>query len=230
MDLISHIPGVGPTASFTPGGNTPAPFNTTHVGVTDGTSPGTASKNMAEIYNRLMLQVASVIVKSGLTIDNANWAQLGTAVQNIANGSVQSLGISGQTLSISGGNSVTLPDADNQTLGLSGQTLSISGGNSVTLPSSGLGDGQNWSQPARSANTWYQNTTGKPIMVNIAFGSYGGGALHVGPSPGSAPTAAWTENDIHQLNQMSAIVPSGYYYYLANAGGASPVGTWFELS
>lgn len=50
---------------------------------------------------------------------------------------IQTLGISGQTLSISGGNSVTLPDKDQQTLSVSGTTLSISGGNSVTLPSSG---------------------------------------------------------------------------------------------
>jgi hypothetical protein len=45
----------------------------------------------------------------------------------------QTLTLAGQTLSISGGNSVTLPDSDGQTLTLVGQTLSISGGNSVTL-------------------------------------------------------------------------------------------------
>ena len=45
----------------------------------------------------------------------------------------QTLTLSGRTLSISGGNSVTLPD-DKQTLALSGNTLSISNGNSVNLP------------------------------------------------------------------------------------------------
>lgn len=87
LDLVSFVAGVGPTASFTPGGSTPAPLNVTHTGLTDGTGPTTASNNMAEIYNRLMLQVASVIVKSGLSIDNNNWTQLGDAVQAIANAS-----------------------------------------------------------------------------------------------------------------------------------------------
>ena len=45
----------------------------------------------------------------------------------------QTLTLSGRTLSISGGNSVTLPN-DKQTLALSGNTLSISNGNSVNLP------------------------------------------------------------------------------------------------
>ncbi|OGF64787.1 hypothetical protein A2661_01760 [Candidatus Giovannonibacteria bacterium RIFCSPHIGHO2_01_FULL_45_24] len=54
----------------------------------------------------------------------------------------QTLSISGHTLSIFGGNSVSLPDNDSQTLSLSGQTLSISGGNSVSLPSGGGSDSQ----------------------------------------------------------------------------------------
>lgn len=49
----------------------------------------------------------------------------------------QTLSISGRVVSISAGNSITLPsdvDTDAQTLSISGSTLSISGGNSVTLP------------------------------------------------------------------------------------------------
>ncbi len=88
MDLVTFIPGVGATAAFTPGANTPAPFNVSHTGLTDGTSPATASSNMAEIYNRLLLQVASTIVHAGLTIDNTNWTQLSIAVQAIANNAV----------------------------------------------------------------------------------------------------------------------------------------------
>lgn len=59
---------------------------------------------------------------------------------------IQTLSLSGSSLSISGGNSVTLPaEVDGsvtneiQTLSLSGSSLSISGGNSVTLPASGGG-------------------------------------------------------------------------------------------
>lgn len=90
MDLISFIPGIGVTAAFSPGGTTSSPLNVSHTGATNGSSPATSTNNVAEIYNRLLLQVASVIVKSGLSIDNNNWAQLGDAVQAIANTAVGS--------------------------------------------------------------------------------------------------------------------------------------------
>lgn len=59
------------------------------------------------------------------------------AINNTAPNVNQNLSIAGQTLSISGGNSVTLPTPAApaaQNLSISGQQLSISGGNSVTLP------------------------------------------------------------------------------------------------
>lgn len=56
------------------------------------------------------------------------------AIVGLINASKQTLGISGNTLSISGGNSVTLPSTPPQTLSSSGQTICISGGNCVTLP------------------------------------------------------------------------------------------------
>jgi len=84
MDLISYIPGVGPTKLFSPGPDTPAPFNVNHTGATDGTGPGTASSNMAEIYNRILLDIDAVKVAAGLTIDRNNWTQLQQAVSAIA--------------------------------------------------------------------------------------------------------------------------------------------------
>jgi hypothetical protein len=55
-------------------------------------------------------------------------------------GSGQSLSLSGNDLSISGGNTVTLSGGtDSQTLSISGNSLSITGGNSVTIPSSSGG-------------------------------------------------------------------------------------------
>lgn len=84
MDLISFIPGVGPTALFSPGPTTPAPFNVNHRGATDGTSPQTATNNMAEIYNRVLLQIAATISASGISIDNDNWAQLPDAIKALA--------------------------------------------------------------------------------------------------------------------------------------------------
>ncbi len=81
MDLLSFVPGVAHTALFSPGAATPSPYNVNHTGGTDGTSPDTATNNMAEIYNRLLLQIASCIDSSGIGLDNTNWAQLGPAVR-----------------------------------------------------------------------------------------------------------------------------------------------------
>jgi hypothetical protein len=46
----------------------------------------------------------------------------------------QALSIAGNTLSLSGGGSVTLPDSDAQALSIAGNTLSLTNGGSVTLP------------------------------------------------------------------------------------------------
>lgn len=84
MDLVTFIPGILNSASFSPGPATPAPFNVNHVGLVDGSYPDEASANVAQIYNRLLLQIASCIQYSGLTINNDNWAQLPYAVEAIA--------------------------------------------------------------------------------------------------------------------------------------------------
>lgn len=81
MDLITHIPGIANSAPFTPGVNTPSPWHVSHTGLTDGTSPNNATKNMAQIYNRLLLERAAIIQAGGLTIDNNNWAQTVAAIR-----------------------------------------------------------------------------------------------------------------------------------------------------
>jgi hypothetical protein len=83
MDLVSYVPGVLNTKNFTPGNGTPAPFNVTHQGLTDGTGPLDASKLMAEFINRLNLQVASAIIAAGQTYDPTNWAQLGGVIGSL---------------------------------------------------------------------------------------------------------------------------------------------------
>ncbi len=88
MDLVSFISGIGPTQSFSPGISTDPALAGPHTGLTDGTSPTTASSNMAEIYNRLLLQIASVIVKSGRPIDNSNWSQLADAVAALSSAQI----------------------------------------------------------------------------------------------------------------------------------------------
>ena len=52
----------------------------------------------------------------------------------------QALSISGQTLSLSNGGSVTLPDADTQDLSISGRAVSLTNGGSVSIPASSSND------------------------------------------------------------------------------------------
>lgn len=91
MDLASFIPGITNTAPFNPGSTTPPPFNVSHVGLTDGTGPSTSSKNMAEMYNRLLLNIAATVSKAGLPIDNNDWAQLPTAIAKLISDSFNSV-------------------------------------------------------------------------------------------------------------------------------------------
>lgn len=84
MDTISHIAGVANTANFTPGPTTPAPYNVPHLGMTDGTNPSNASKNMAELYNRRHLADDALVLEAGLSIDRNNWTQVTQAIQRLA--------------------------------------------------------------------------------------------------------------------------------------------------
>ncbi|MES2685732.1 MAG: hypothetical protein V4706_02860 [Pseudomonadota bacterium] len=83
MDLISHIPGVGPVGPFNPGATTPAPYNVPQTGAVDGTGPANATKNMAELYNRDLLWRRALIAASGLAFDPTNWIQEVTAIQTL---------------------------------------------------------------------------------------------------------------------------------------------------
>lgn len=89
----------------------------------------------------------------------------------------QTLSISGNTLSISSGNSVTLPSSL-QTLSINGNQLSISQGNTVTLPSSGGGGGGTFTLPYNGSGN---NSTGLFKITNngtgsAIFGTTNGGA------------------------------------------------------
>lgn len=79
-----------------------------------------------DLYNIGMFKVASV---------NGNDVVLNGVNDLTYRHPKQSLTLSDRVLSISEGNSVTLP-SDNQTLTLNGNTLSISNGNSIELPAS----------------------------------------------------------------------------------------------
>ena len=81
---------------------------------------------------------------NGIGIDGNVISNTGDADNNPTN-EIQALSLTGQTITLSnGGGSVTLPpDADTQTLSVTGQDLTITGGNTVTLPADGDGSATN---------------------------------------------------------------------------------------
>jgi hypothetical protein len=86
----------------------------------------------------------------------------------------QTLSLSGTSLSISNGNTVSIPaNTDNQTLTLSGNSLSISNGNSVTLPTSLDNDTTNELQSIYLDTLGYLRITKSNSFVQLPLGSVG---------------------------------------------------------
>ena len=120
--------------------------------VTKGDIPGTKATtiNKDTVYNADTIKVGDTVRDrflerttgileygywkvTAVTDSTVSVEPLGTERDITIGPTNQTLTLSDRTLSISGGNSVTLPN-DKQTLALSGNTLSISNGNSVNLP------------------------------------------------------------------------------------------------
>lgn len=88
-----------------------------------------------------------------------------------------------------------------------------------------IGIGQTWQSVTRSVATSYQNTTGKPIMVNVsANGSSAAGNLQVSPDNSTWVTVGLIYSNAQDVRAAEAVVPAGHYYKLT-AGTA----TWVEL-
>jgi len=134
--------------------------------------------NAQAITNLSGLEVNGSIVTQGITLQDGN-QQNSYVMTSDANGVAswqaptlntdgQTLSLNGTQLSITNGNSVTLPpDGDSdpgnelQTLALSGSTLSISNGNSLTLPPDGDSDPSNEIElPVGGANGQILQTDG----------------------------------------------------------------------
>lgn len=158
-----------------------------------------------------------------------------TAAAAIAN--LVTPGTSGNVMTSNGSawTSAALPsDLPSQT-GNSGKYLTTNGSVASwgTLTQSGVGVSQTWQNVAasRNLNTNYQNSTGAPIMVSVDLlhdtdaGYYGIGSLYVGVNTGSYVLVART--NVGEM--MSAIVPAGHYYKVADTHAGSSVSAWSEL-
>ena len=93
-----------------------------------------------------------------------------------------------------------------------------------------------WAMPGaeRELGTIYQNTTGKPIQVNVTAMTPSGLSVTVGLKAGAAsPPTAWADlaffGSTSQHVQMSAIIPPSHYYqaYISDAN-VLPL-RWSEL-
>lgn len=88
-----------------------------------------------------------------------------------------------------------------------------------------IGIGQSWQAPTRNTATVYQNTTGKPIMVNVSpNGSTGAGNFEVSPDNSTWTTVGIIYSNAQDVRSAEAIVPAGHYYRLSAGAGI-----WREL-
>jgi hypothetical protein len=89
----------------------------------------------------------------------------------------------------------------------------------------GLGWGQSWQNVAaqRAANTTFQNTTGRPIMVTVQPSTLGGGR-NMQVSVDGTTWVTLSGSGAAELFVQSAIVPPGHFYRFTGA-----FGPWAEL-
>ena len=78
------------------------------------------------------------------------------------------------------------------------------------------GVGQSWQAPSRAIATWYQNTSGKPIMVFARSGTAGNCSPRVGPTTANYVQWDHGDGDSGTYNMGSFIVPSDFYYMVVD--------------
>ena len=85
------------------------------------------------------------------------------------------------------------------------------GSGGATQQYGGVGSsGQVWTTVSRSNNTWYQNTTGRPIQIGI--GLFSSKHIHIGPATNNYVEVVHTgSDDSEAMNE--AIVPVNHYYH-----------------
>ena len=80
--------------------------------------------------------------------------------------------------------------------------------------------GQNWTTVSRSNNTWYQNTTGRPIM--LAVGMFTSKTLRVGSATNNYADIISTGGDPSEA-MNEPVVPINHYYW------TNGYRTWTEM-
>ena len=152
------------------------------------------------------------------------------------------IGTNGQRLSVNSG--ATAPEwitvADElPAAGSSGNILTSNGSawTSAAAPSTGIGNGQSWSNvhASRAANTNYTNSTGKPISIicHARTGQSNGAKLILnGVDPANSTGSgivATNDNAGGGISFLSAIIPNGHTYRLDLTGPSFQMKAWMEL-
>ena len=190
------------------------------LNILDGVTATTAEINYLDgVTSSIQTQINSIIagesggtvtsvglsVPTGFAVSGSPVTTSGTLSLSFASG--YSLLTSAQATSIS-----NIPTATSQLTNDSGFITASS------VPDS-IGVNQSWSAPSRSGNTWYQNTTGRAIMVNIKGTSTADSYLRVGSSTSSYVTIDNRDGDSGTWDHADAIVPANHYYYFQGSGG-----------
>lgn len=92
---------------------------------------------------------------------------------------------------------------------------------------SALGWGQSWQDvlASRAVSTSYQNTTGRPIMVNVRYvGASGVVTFQI--SSNGTDWVTVSDNDTTPYGSHSSVVPNGHFYRI---NGSASISIWAEL-
>ncbi|MGF2076101.1 hypothetical protein, partial [Enterococcus casseliflavus] len=77
---------------------------------------------------------------------------------------------------------------------------------------SGIGYGQTWQHPTRSAGTTYYNTTGRPILVGATCTSSGGGNVQFNVGGVGTASVNGSASATGQGFGTWTVVPPGFSY------------------
>jgi len=87
-----------------------------------------------------------------------------------------------------------------------------------------IGMNQTWQNPSRTHSTSYQNTTGKPIQVFVAF--YTGSAKFQVSTNGSSWVDITNTTPSASFAQVTCVIPNNHYYRL---NSSTTIDKWAEL-